>query len=73
MDIKIPLAVASGLALLALNGFADQPALTIYNQNFAVARTTVDLNLAAGNTDITTTNVTRQVEPDSVVLRDPAG
>jgi len=46
--------------------------LTIYNQDFALARSSVDLNLNAGTTEITTTNVTRQLEPDSVVLRDPA-
>jgi len=45
--------------------------LTIYNQDFALARSTVDLNLNAGTTEVTTTNVTRQLEPDSVVLRDP--
>jgi hypothetical protein len=45
--------------------------LTIYNEDFAVARTTVPLQLHAGVNEITTTNVTRQLEPDSVVLRDP--
>src|SRR5664279_898137 len=44
-------------------------ALTIYNDNFAVARTTVDLNLQPGLNDVTTTQVTTQLEPDSVVLR----
>jgi len=47
--------------------------LTIYNQDFALARSTVDLDLKAGTNEVTTTNVTRQLEPDSVVLRDPAG
>nr|WP_252263712.1 hypothetical protein [Paracidobacterium acidisoli] len=47
--------------------------LTIYNGDFAVARTTVDLSLNPGSTEITTTDVTRQLEPDSVVLRDPSG
>jgi hypothetical protein len=47
--------------------------LTIYNQNFAVARTTVDLALRPGNNEVTTTEVTSQLEPDSVVLRDPTG
>ena len=48
-------------------------ALTIYNQDFAVARTTIDLNLKAGSSDVLTTQVTRSLEPDSVILRDPAG
>ena len=53
---------------------SDQPvALTIYNQSFAVARTYLDLNLHAGLNEITTTHVTSRLEPDSVVLRDPAG
>jgi hypothetical protein len=57
----------------AQQGGSAPVALTIYNQNFAVARTTVDLDLKAGANEITTTNVTSQLEPDSVVLRDPAG
>jgi hypothetical protein len=48
-------------------------ALTIYNQGFAVARTSIDLNLLAGTNEVTSTGVTSMLEPDSVVLRDPAG
>lgn len=48
-------------------------ALTIYNQNFAVARTSIDLDLHPGVNEVTTTHVTSRLEPDSVVLRDPAG
>ena len=48
-------------------------ALTIYNQSFAVARTSIDLNLHSGPNEVTTTNVTSMLEPDSVVLRDPSG
>lgn len=66
-----------GLTLIlparAQQGGSVPVALTIYNQDFAVARTTVDLDLKAGKNEITTTNVTSQLEPDSVVLRDPAG
>ena len=47
-------------------------ALTIYNQDFAVARTQVDLNLHSGLNEVVTNQVTTQLEPDSVVLRDPA-
>lgn len=60
-------------AAAAQQGGASATALTIYNQDFAVARTTVDLDLKAGTNQVTTTNVTTQLEPDSVVLRDPAG
>ena len=48
-------------------------ALTIYNQDLAVVRTEVGLDLKPGSNEVTTTKVTSQLEPDSVVLRDPAG
>jgi hypothetical protein len=50
-----------------------QPALTIYNQNFAVVRDTVPLDLKSGVNAVRYTEATAQVEPDSVILRDPAG
>ena len=62
--------------LTALQAQAQQPppvALTIYNQDFAVARTSIDLDLHPGLNEITTTDVTSRLEPDSVVLRDPTG
>jgi hypothetical protein len=65
------------LFLTALPLIAQQASapvsLTIYNQNFAVARTSVDLALHPGTNEVTTTEVTSQLEPDSVVLRDPTG
>ncbi len=60
------------LALLPLGLFA-QTSLTIYNQNFAVVRDQVPLDLQAGENVVPYTGVTAQLEPDSVVLRDPAG
>jgi len=50
-----------------------QPALTVYNQNFAVVRERVPLVLKAGENAVTFVGATLQLEPDSVVLRDPAG
>ena len=50
-----------------------EPALTIYNQNFAVVRDTVPLDLQAGVNTVRYTGATAQVEPDSVILRDPNG
>ena len=67
MKIIIPL-----LCLGALTAAAE-PALTIYNQNFAVVRDSVPLDLKAGANAVTYANATAQVEPDSVILRDPAG
>jgi len=65
-------------SLLALLGLAAcaasaEPALTIYNQNFAVVRDAVPLDLKAGPNAVTYAGATAQVEPDSVILRDPAG
>jgi hypothetical protein len=57
---------------VALAAFG-QPALTIYNQDFAVVRDTVPLDLKSGANPVVYSGATAQVEPDSVILRDPAG
>jgi hypothetical protein len=62
---------AGCLAAQAL--FASDPALTIYNQNFAVVRDSIHLDLKAGVNDISYNEATMHLEPDSVVLRDPTG
>src|SRR5882724_2285697 len=56
----------------ALTAFA-QPSLTIYNQNFAVVRDSVPLDLQSGVNNVRYADATAQVEPDSVILRDPNG
>ena len=61
------------LALPLATGFAAEPALTIYNQDFAVVRDTVPLDLKAGSNDVRFTETTTHLEPDSVLLRDPSG
>ena len=61
------------LGLTAAAAFAAEPALTIYNQNFAVVRDTVPLDLKAGVNDVRFAETTTHLEPDSVILRDPAG
>src|SRR5580658_1565484 len=53
--------------------FGGDPALTIYNQNFAVVRDAIHLNLKVGVNDISYNEATMHLEPDSVVLRDPTG
>src|SRR5207247_173269 len=52
---------------------AVQPSLTIYNQNFAVVRQELPLNLKAWPNKIQVTDITMHLEPDSVILRDPSG
>ena len=61
------------VSVAATLGLSAQPALTIYNQNFAVVREKVALDLKAGITPVIFAGATSQLEPDSVVLRDPAG
>src|ERR1035441_10652877 len=70
MKPTVLIAVLTGLTAQTI--FA-QPALTIYNQDFAVVRDTVPLDLQAGVNTVRYSGATAQVEPDSVILRDPAG
>lgn len=60
---------------VGINSFlhAASPALTIYNQDFAVVRDIVRLNLNSGSNHIEYSGMTANAEPDSVILRDPAG
>jgi len=60
-------------AVLAAGAFAAEPALTIYNQDFAVVRDSVPLDLKQGVNRVSFNDMTAHVEPDSVMLRDPAG
>src|SRR6266404_6285651 len=52
---------------------SNQPALTIYNQNFFVAREYVPLDLRPGVNHAEFAGIAAHLEPDSVILRDPAG
>jgi len=69
MTYRLP----AGLLFSALILSAADPALTIYNQNFAVVRDTVPLDLKPGVNRIRHSGLTARAEPDSVILRDPAG
>ncbi|HEX5400169.1 MAG TPA: hypothetical protein VFY06_14075, partial [Verrucomicrobiae bacterium] len=68
-----PSILIAALAGLTVQAAFAQPALTIYNQNFAVVRDTVPLDLHAGINTVHYSDATAQVEPDSVILRDPTG
>ncbi len=52
---------------------ASGPAITVYNQNFGVVRDLIPLDLSAGISEFSYSGVTSQLEPESVVLRDPSG
>ncbi len=61
------------LLFLPLAAFAADPALTIYNQNFAVVRERIPLELKAGVNEVKFAEITVHLEPESVILRDPSG
>ena len=49
------------------------PALTIYNQNFFVAREYLPMDLKVGVNRVQFAGIAAHLEPDSVILRDPNG
>ncbi len=51
----------------------EAPALTIYNQNFFVAREHLPLDLKSGVNQVEFAGIAAHLEPDSVILRDPNG
>ncbi len=55
------------------NHETNAPALTIYNQNFFVARERLPMDLKPGVNHVEFAEVAAHVEPDSVILRDPGG
>ena len=64
------------VALCSVSFAADdrsKPSLTIYNQNFAVVRQELPLDLKSGVNTVRVTDITMHLEPDSVILRDPTG
>jgi hypothetical protein len=63
----------TGCCFVACGTVHADPSLTIYNQNFAVVRDTVPLDLKEGVNDVDFTDTTAHLEPDSVILRDPSG
>lgn len=64
-----PLAAAAAPAALQAE---PSLGLTVYNGGFAVVRELFPIELKAGLNEITRSGVTAQVEPDSVILRDPS-
>lgn len=50
-----------------------QPGLTIYNGGFAVVRDSVPLELKAGENLVRYFGATAQLDPSTVILRDPSG
>ena len=58
------------LGLLPLAAFAAGPQVTIYNDGFATVKEDRTLALAEGGSEVRVTDMSRQLEPDSVMLRE---
>lgn len=61
------------VALLMAVQIQAASTVTIYNQDFAVVRDHLRLDLKEGINDVRITDITAHMEADSVILRDPAG
>lgn len=61
------------LSLLLPSALFASPGLTIYNQNFALVRDSIPLDLKKGIHEVKFDGATLHLEPDSVILRDPDG
>src|SRR3984957_14159228 len=70
MNARFVCLLAFGGSLYAQQ--ASQPSLTIYNQDFAVVRQELSLDLKSGENQINVSDITMHLEPDSIILRDPA-
>ena len=73
MKTKRTYLIASCLVLANVMVTFAEPSLTIYNQDFAVVRDWIELSLKKGDNEVTVTDITAKAEPQSVILRDPAG
>src|SRR5437773_11892021 len=65
--------LAVSTCILTSSCFSADPALTIYNQQFAVVRETIPLDLKSGLNQSAFTGATSHLEPQPVMFRDPSG
>ena len=73
MNMKASI-LATTIALVAAGTLrAADPALTIYNQGFAVVRDSLPIDLKPGVNNVVFAGATAKLEADSVILRDVAG
>ena len=73
MDLKKYSQITLVLMFVFAAAALAEPSLTVYNQNFAVVRDQVNLKLTKGINELSVTDITAHLEPDSVILRDPKG
>ena len=73
MDLKKCSRITTVLLFVFTAAALAEPSLTVYNQNFAVVRDQINLKLTKGINELSVTDITAHLEPDSVILRDPKG
>jgi len=73
MNLKRCCEIAIVAVLVLDPAVMAQPSLTIYNQDFAVVRQPLSLELQRGANEVRVTDITAHMEADSVILRDPQG
>jgi hypothetical protein len=71
--VRLTALICFGISVLIAAARAADSSLTIYNDNFAVVRGTVPLELREGLNEVRFNDTTAHLEPSSVILRDPAG
>lgn len=75
ISLSIGMLTALGIVAAVQAGETNDTgaSLTLYNQDFAVVREQVHIKLDAGVNDVTFSEITAHLEPQSVILRDPGG
>ncbi len=73
MDLKKYSRITAVFLFVYAAAALAEPSLTVYNQNFAVVRDQINLKLTKGINELSVTDITAHLEPDSVILRDPKG
>jgi len=73
MNLKKCTRIIAAVLFAAACTAQAEPSLTIYNQNFAVVRQPLSLDLRRGTNEVRVTDITAHMEADSVILRDPTG
>lgn len=73
MDLKKYSKITVVLIFICAATALAEPSITVYNQNFAVVRDQINLKLTKGINELSVTDITAHLEPDSVILRDPKG
>ena len=65
--------ILTTLLALTVSSLWAETGLTLYNQQFAVVRESLPLELKQGENQVRFSGVTAFVEPETVMLRDPSG